>query len=135
MLSTAVQRVVPELSGDHETLDETAESEEALPGQVTLLLMQNEIDRLDELISLARGIGEESKISKLMELIKTRLPLEEPLLLFTEYKATQAAVIAALEASLGAGCAGFINGDERLAVQRSDGSDEVRGPCQIKLPL
>ena len=38
------------------------------------------------------------------------------MLLFTEYKATQALVLTALEARFGRGCVGFINGDERLAI-------------------
>jgi superfamily II DNA/RNA helicase len=51
-----------------------------------------------------------------------RLP--EPVLLFTEYKATQALVFSALETRFGAGCVGFINGDERLVIAR--GAHEAR---------
>ena len=62
----------------------------------------------------------------MIDLIETRLPEGEPLLLFTEYKATKAVVIAALEARFGMGCAGFINGDERLAVAGPDGAARLR---------
>ena len=125
-LATAVERVTAELPEEAETLDESAEQEEALPDQMALLLMQDEIERLDDLISLARAITAESKIARLIALIETELPEGEPLLLFTEYKATQALVIAALEARFGRGCAGFINGDERLAVPEPDGTVRVR---------
>lgn len=93
---------------------------------MALFLMQGEIERLDDLIALAREITAESKIARLVALIEGQLPKEEPLLLFTEYKATQALVIAALEARFGKGCAGFINGDERLVVQEPDGAFRMR---------
>ncbi|MBW7928916.1 MAG: DEAD/DEAH box helicase, partial [Fimbriimonadaceae bacterium] len=126
MLAEAVQRVTADLPEEAETLDEAAEQDEALPDQVALFLMQGEIERLDDLIALARGITAEAKIGRLIALIDEQLPSGEPLLLFTEYKATQALVIAALEARFGKGCAGFINGDERLAVQEPDGAVRVR---------
>ncbi len=99
-----------------ETLDEAAEAEESRPDQVTLLLLQDEIARLDEILALAREVGQETKVARLIDLIETRLPPSEPVLLFTEYKATQSLVFAALEARFGLGCVGFINGDERLNV-------------------
>lgn len=126
MLAEAVQRVTADLPEEAETLDEAAEQDEALPDQVALFLMQGEIERLDELVALARGITAEAKIARLIALIDEQLPSGEPLLLFTEYKATQALVIAALEARFGKGCVGFINGDERLAVQEPDGAIRVR---------
>lgn len=126
MLAQHVAQAAAELPEEAETLDEAAEQDEALPDRIALLLMQDEIERLDELIALARGVGAESKIARLIALIETRLPAGEPLLLFTEYKATQALVIAALEARFGRGCAGFINGDERLAVSGPDGGAELR---------
>lgn len=126
MLASAVQRAAPDMVEEAETLDEIAETEEALPDQMALLLMQDELERLDELISLARGIVFESKIGMLVDLIETRLPEGEPLLLFTEYKATQALVISALEARFGRRRVGFINGDERLAIPQADGSEEIR---------
>ena len=37
------------------TFDDVAEAEEALPGSAAVLLMEDEIRRLDELIALERG--------------------------------------------------------------------------------
>ncbi|MDR7225231.1 SNF2-related protein [Aminobacter aminovorans] len=111
-----------------ETLDEIAEIEESRPGQMAVLLMQDEIARLDEIIALADAITGETKIATLLDLIENELPEGEPLLLFTEYKATQALVHEALEARFGKGCVGFINGDERLVVASADG-------VEITLPL
>jgi hypothetical protein len=54
-----------------------------------------------------------------MEVIKTRFP-GQPVLLFTEYKRTQALVVSALMAEFGQGSVGFMNGDDRL--------EEVRLP-------
>ena len=57
-----------------ETLDEAAEAEERRPDQVTLLLMKDEIERLDEILALARKVGQETKVARLVDLIETRLP-------------------------------------------------------------
>lgn len=90
-------------------------------------LMEGEIARLDELLELAEPIQQERKIERLVDLIERELPAAEPVLLFTEYKATQALVVDALHARFGHGCCGFINGDERLEeINKADGS---RGPC------
>ncbi len=109
------ESAAPEES-EPETLDEAAEAEESRPDQVALLLMQDEIARLDEILVQAREIVQETKVARLVDLIETRLPSAEPVLLFTEYKATQGLVFAALESRFGPGCVGFINGNERLAV-------------------
>lgn len=126
ILVEALQRATADVPEETETLDEAAEQEEALPDQMALFLMQDEIERLDELVALARGVVGESKIARLIALIEAQLPAAEPLLLFTEYKATQALVISSLEAAFGKGCVGFINGDERLAVTDPDGAVRVR---------
>src|SRR5947207_15455776 len=47
-------------------------------------------------------------------MIRTEFAADEPSLLFTEYKATQALVVNALHRQFGFGAATFINGDERL---------------------
>lgn len=104
------------------TDDEKAEAEERRASEVTVTLMQDEIERLDEILALAGQIDEESKIKRLLDLIEHRLEPDEPLLLFTEYKTTQALVFATLEQRFGEGCAAFINGDERLDVVSTDGS-------------
>jgi SNF2-related domain/Helicase conserved C-terminal domain len=94
--------------------DEAAAAEEARPGDVALLLLEDEMQRLDELLSLADAVTSETKIERLLDLVAHEIPSGESLLLFTEYKATQALVINALNRRWGWGCATFINGDERL---------------------
>ena len=96
------------------TLDDVAEAEEALPGSAAVLLIKNEIQRLDELLALSVEIVAETKIERLVALIRDEFPAEEPVLLFTEYKATQALVVNALHRQFGFGSATFINGDDRL---------------------
>lgn len=108
------------------TFDDLAEAEEALPGSVAVLLMEDEIQRLDELIALADGIARETKIERLLQMIGEEFGPDEPILLFTEYKATQALIINALHRRFGFGSATFINGDERL-----DGLDQPSGSAKI----
>ncbi|WP_336977375.1 DEAD/DEAH box helicase [Altererythrobacter fulvus] len=111
---------------DDETLDDRARADEEAWGKMLAELMEGEIARLDELLALAAPIQQERKIERLVDLIASDLPTGEPVLLFTEYKATQALVVDALHARFGHGCCGFINGDERLdEVTKADGS---RGP-------
>jgi SNF2 family DNA or RNA helicase len=107
---------------DQATFDDIAEAEEALPGSAAVMLMEDEVARIGELIELADAIMSETKIERLMSLIEEDLPAEEPVLLFTEYKATQALVVNALQRRFGFGCASFINGDDRLdGVEDKDG--------------
>lgn len=96
------------------TFDDLSEAEEALPGSATVLLMEDEIHRLDELISLADAIVQETKIERLLHMIGEEFGPDEPILLFTEYKATQSLIVNALHCRFGFGSATFINGDERL---------------------
>ncbi|WP_245494037.1 DEAD/DEAH box helicase [Rhizobium leguminosarum] len=112
---------------DHEqaTFDELAEAEEALPGSAAVLLMEDEIQRLDELIALADAIVRETKIERLLQMIGEEFGPNEPILLFTEYKATQALIINALHRRFGFGSATFINGDERL-----DNLEQVSGSAK-----
>lgn len=119
MLATVVGRVDREASVDlpdeeRATLDEVAEAEEALPGSAAIMLMKDEIRRLDELIALSDAVTVETKIECLVALIRDELPTDEPVLLFTEYKTTQALVMNALHRHYGFGVATFINGDDRL---------------------
>ena len=110
------------LSDDDETLDDRAARDEKTPFEYLAELMQGEIDRLDELIDLAEPIIHEEKIRRLVDLIEGELPPNEPVLLFTEYKATQALVVDALHDRFGHGVCAFINGDERLdSIRLPDG--------------
>lgn len=76
-------------------------------------VVADERDRLDTLIALHTAIAGDSKIAALVSLLEA-LPEDEPVLLFTEYIATQRLVIEALEARFGPGTTGFINGDGRI---------------------
>ncbi len=73
-------------------------------------------------MGLSEGIAKETKIERLLEMIPKDFAPDEPILLFTEYKATQALVVNALHRQFGFGSATFINGDERL-----DGLDQATG--------
>jgi SNF2 family DNA or RNA helicase len=104
------------------TFDDLAEAEETLPSSAAVMLMEDEIQRLDELVALSEGISNETKIERLLEMIREDFATEEPVLLFTEYKATQALVVNALHRQFGFGSSTFINGDERL-----DGLEQASG--------
>lgn len=107
------------------TFDDLSEAEEALPGSAAVLLMEDEIQRLDELIVLADAITQETKIERLLQMIGEEFGPDEPILLFTEYKATQALIVNALQRQFGFGSATFINGDERL-----DGLEQALGAAK-----
>ncbi|MEP3431188.1 MAG: helicase-related protein [Roseibium sp.] len=107
------------------TFDDLSDAEEALPGSAAILLMEDEIRRLDELVSLADAIAQETKIERLLRMISEEFGPDEPILLFTEYKATQALIVNALHLRFGFDSATFINGDERL-----DGLEQVSGAAK-----
>lgn len=110
-----------------ETLDDAAVQDEDAAARLLVELMNGEVSRLEELLELAEPIVHEQKIERLVRLIDSELPTDEPVLLFTEYKATQALVVNALHASFGHGCCAFINGEGKLSdVVRSDGSHGPR---------
>ncbi len=108
---------------EDDDLDSSAEREEKSPFEFLAELMEGEVKRIDDLIALAEPIKQEHKIERLIGLIESELPPAEPVLFFTEYKATQTLVVDALHACFGHGCCAFINGDERLeAVRQVDGT-------------
>ncbi len=83
---------------------------------------ENEQGALKELLSLAERITEETKIKTIMATIETDYS-SESIVFFTEYKATQSAIMSALMAKYGPDCVTFINGDECLdGVIMPDGS-------------
>lgn len=81
--------------------------------QARLRLMEDEGRYLADLIAAAGQVTSETRIARIIEVIKQRFA-NEPVLLFTEYKRTQALVISALMAEFGQGAVGFMNGDDRL---------------------
>ena len=102
-----------ELAEAEDDQDRRAEIEETLVEKVAQLkLMEDEEDRIRELLEAAELIGEETKISALIEVLQTRFE-ERSVLFFTEYKATQSLLMSALIKHFGEGCVGFINGDNR----------------------
>ena len=107
------------------TLDDLAEAEEALPGSAAIMLMKDEIHRLDELIGLSQTVNRETKITRLLDMIDREFRPDEPVLLFTEYKATQALIVNALNRRFGFDCSTFINGDERLEGLKHPSGDHV----------
>ena len=88
----------------------------------SLLLMENEIEHLRELVDSAEQIASETRIERVVQVIQERF-VDEQVLLFTEYKATQSLVISALMRAFGQDSVGFINGDDQLAaIQFPDSS-------------
>ena len=77
---------------------------------LTFFLMEDEIKNLDELISLGDKVTHESRIDKIIEILKTDFP-DEHVLFFTEYKKTQSLLMSELMKNWGEDCVTFINGD------------------------
>ena len=99
---------------DEFELDRRARLEERLFELASFVQIgQNEQGALKELLSLAEKIEAETKIKTIMSTIESDYP-NEPIVFFTEYKATQSAIMSALMERYGQGCVTFINGDERL---------------------
>ncbi|KXV15494.1 helicase SNF2 [Caballeronia megalochromosomata] len=78
-----------------------------------LQLMEDEGRYLDDLIEAGQQVTEETRVRKVIEVIRERFN-GEPVLLFTEYKQTQSLIVSALMAGFGQGSVGFLNGDDRL---------------------
>jgi SNF2-related domain len=91
-------------------LDAMAELEEKIAtGSASLSLMAGEEHRIRELITAAEQVDRETRIERIVELIRTRFN-DRSVLFFTEYKATQSLLISALFQAFGDGCATFIKG-------------------------
>ncbi len=84
-----------------------------------LRLMENEEPRLRQLVACAEKVKRETKLDRIVEILRNEFA-DRPVLLFTEYKATQSLVMSAVIQEFGLGCVGFINGDDR--------ADDVRLP-------
>jgi superfamily II DNA or RNA helicase len=98
------------LVDDPDSLNPVIEDEIAT---LYLELMENECARLIELLAAADRVMVETKIATIIAHIR-QLPRGESVLLFTEYKVTQAKLLAALWQEFGLESATFINGDEAL---------------------
>jgi hypothetical protein len=94
-----------------------------------LRLMKDEETRLSELLAAADAVKRETKIERILDLIDGPFAGRQ-VLLFTEYKATQAAVLEGLSARHDSGCAVFINGDDAVAGW-TDGGRRAAGPWAL----
>jgi ERCC4-related helicase len=84
-------------------------------------LMEDEGRHLDDLLASGRAVVSETRVARVLEVISHRFE-GQPVLLFTEYKRTQALVVAALMERFGRESVGFMNGDNRLeSVRHPDG--------------
>lgn len=92
-------------------LDEISELEERVAESVVKIkLNPDEIPAIEELLEAASGVSHETKVRRILEIVEQSFA-GRSVLLFTEYKATQALVMSALHRRFGDGCATFINGD------------------------
>ena len=101
-----------EADDDPANLDEMAWLEEMMVDHLenVITLNRNEIPALEELLTAADEVKRETKIDRILEVVDRHF-CGRSVLIFTEYKATQALLINALQAQYGAGCVTFINGD------------------------
>ncbi len=109
------QEILEQMSGqenvDLDVLSRLEEQISELSDEITVI--ENERPFLEELIGLADQVTDESKINMILETLQGDLT-DRSVLFFTEYKATQALLVSALNQIYGDGCTGFINGDNRL---------------------
>ena len=108
---------------DEHDADEMARLEEDLvEASSSLVLMEDEAPALQELADLADAIHRETKIEKIVSVVRKRFS-GRSVLFFTEYKATQSLLISALISEYGTDSVTFINGDDRAHhVRMPDGS-------------
>ena len=97
-------------------LDRLAELDERIGElDVKLRLTEDEEPRLRELIDLAEAIGARRRSSGSSRSLRNGGRFAgRSVLLFTEYKATQALLLSRLHATFGDDCTAFINGEDRL---------------------
>lgn len=119
-ISSRIQRNLPSAVDTSRRLERLSEDADSLNSAVEdeiatlfLQLMENECDRIAELIAAADRVVVETKIASIIAHVRT-LPPSESVLFFTEYKVTQASLLAALWREFGTQSASFINGDEAL---------------------
>lgn len=87
-----------------------------------LKLMEGELVFIDRLLDLAAKVKHETRITRIIDIIKEKYPNEQ-VLLFTEYKRTQALMMSELMKVWGDDCVTIINGDEKLVdIEYPDGS-------------
>ena len=87
-------------------------------------ILEDELPHLETLLEAAERVEEESKIRRISEIIDNQYS-DRSILLFTEYKATQALMVSTLMARFGEDTVGFINGDNRLTGVRKPSGEET----------
>lgn len=93
--------------------DELSRLEEALVSLSTgVLLMEDEEEKLRELLTASEEVLPETKIEKILDLLETRFS-NRAVVFFTEYKATQSLLMSQLIRKFGEKSVAFINGDDR----------------------
>jgi len=94
-------------------MDEINTIDESLAEKTAALhLMEDEEPRLIELIEAADAVTQETKIRKILDLIRQQFD-NRSILFFTEYKATQSLLMSSLIEQYGDACVTFINGDRK----------------------
>lgn len=106
--------------------DESADEVERLQDRIDEMMdwfqiSENEIPSLQELVATAKLVERETRLDVLQRLV-TALPAGTAILIFTEYKATQALIVQELGSTWGWDAVGFINGDARLTMPGADGA-------------
>ena len=86
-------------------------------------LLEDELPHLETLLGAAERVDKESKIVRIGQVIDSQYS-SRSILLFTEYKATQALMVSTLMARFGEDSVGFINGDDRLTGVRKPSGEE-----------
>lgn len=85
-------------------------------------LMEDEVQHLEQLIQSAKAVTKETRVQRIIDITKERFK-QKSVLIFTEYKATQALIASALIREYGTDVVGFINGENVLRnVHYPDGS-------------
>ena len=119
------ERYGPEFPSSEEEDPDVLDAFSRWMNQERFRLLEDELPHLEALLRTAEQIEEESKIARIGEIIVSEFS-ERSVLLFTEYKATQALVVSILMARFGEDSVGFINGDGRLeGVRRPSGKETV----------
>ena len=96
---------------DPASLDEISALEERIVEEAgKVRLNPDEIPAIEELLEAANEVSNETKVGRILEIIEESFD-DRAVLLFTEYKATQALVMTALQRRYGDGSVAFINGD------------------------
>jgi ERCC4-related helicase len=98
---------------------------------ISLSLVENEEEYLDELVNLAESVTYETRIQRILSLLDNRFA-NRSVLFFTEYKATQSLLMTALIQQHGKDAVTFINGDNEA---RNINGETLRCPREKAVEL